>query len=79
MKVRIFAVTKDGLAALAVAVAALWTCVGLERTTRLQATRDAVTSMQILANLRHRVDGTNMPVPARAPAPVFRLPRPSAS
>jgi hypothetical protein len=63
---------------LSVAVAALWTCVGIETAARRQAERDTVISFRTLARLRHITEGTGFTQPARATAPAFR-PRPFAS
>ena len=73
MKFRIFGITRPGLAALTLAVAALWTCVGVETATRAQTDRDTAASIRILANLRHQLQGP--PAPAREE----RAPHPSAS
>ena len=82
MTLRIFAITKPGLVALALAVSALWTCVGLETAARQRSIRDATASVQTLARLRHLTEGTNLrnlPTPARAPIRSFHVTRPFAS
>ncbi len=72
MTLRIFGITRPGLVALSLAVAALWTCVGMETAARRQAERDTVSSFRTLARLRHLTEGTGFTEPARAAAPVFR-------
>jgi hypothetical protein len=79
MTLRIFAITKPGLAALALSVAGLWSCVGMEAATHRRANRDTAASLQALENLRRRIHGPNLSVPARVPKPGFHLQRPYSS
>ena len=53
MDSRIFAITRQGLVALALAVGALWTCVVLEAATRRQSVHDTAASLETMARLRH--------------------------
>jgi hypothetical protein len=78
MTLRIFAITRPGLLALALAVTALWTCVGAEAATRRQASLDAAASIRTLARLR-RFTETPVSSPAREPMPRYRVQRPTAS
>jgi hypothetical protein len=70
---RVFAITKTGLIAIALAVASLWTCIGMEAVTRRRADREARVSLQILWRLRQNS------APAAAPVHPARLARPFAS
>ena len=79
MTLRIFGISRPGLVALSVAVAALWTCVGLEKAALRQADRDMVASFRTLARLRRITEGTGFTAPARAAAPAFRARPPFAS
>lgn len=79
MTLRIFAITRPGLVALALAVAALWICVGAETAARRQANQDTVASIRTLARLRGHAEGPVRSAPARAPMPLMRVQRPAAS
>jgi len=80
VNLRIFGITKPGLAVMAVAVAALWTCVGLEAATRSETSREAEASIRTLARLRRlTAEGHIRSTPARAPLPAFRVQRPFTS
>ena len=79
MDSRIFAITRQGLVALALAVGALWTCVGMEAATRRQSIRDTTASLQTMARLRHLTGNQSVSTPTRTPLPVFRHKRPYAS
>jgi hypothetical protein len=79
MTLRIFAITRSGLVALALAVAALWTCVGAEAAARRQADLDTIASIRTLARLRRLTEAPAVAVPARAPLPVFHAQRPRVS
>jgi len=79
MTLRIFAITKPGLVALGIAVAALWTCVGAETVTRRLADRDTIVSIRTLARLRRLAPSPALRAPVRAPLPAFRRDRPYAS
>lgn len=78
MTVRIFGITRSGLVALSLAVATLWTCVGLEKATRLQADRDTVISIRTLARLRRLTPASDI-TPAREPGSERTAHRPSIS
>jgi hypothetical protein len=75
MSAGIFAITRQGLIALTLSVAALWTCVGMEALTRRQTNRDIAASMQTLARLRRITEGQPSSTPARAPEPAFHWQR----
>ena len=79
MDSRIFAITRQGLVALALAVGALWTCVGMEAATRRQSVRDTAASLQTMARLRHLTGSQSVATPARSPMPAFRHRRPFSS
>jgi hypothetical protein len=89
MPLRIFAITRPGLLALTFAVAALWTCVGLETSARRKADRDIVASLRTLDHLRHHGvnsndsgkgnEGSVHASPAREPMHPFHISRPFAS
>jgi len=79
MNVRIFAITRQGLVALALSVAALWTCVGMEAATRHRAERDTVASIRTLAHLRRLTTNPNVSKPAREPMPASTVARPYSS
>jgi len=79
MTFRIFGISRPGLVALSVAVAALWTCVGMERAALRQADRDTIASFRTLARLRRITEGSRFTAPARATAPAFRVRPPFAS
>jgi hypothetical protein len=69
MKVRVFGITKPGMAALAGCVAILWSCFGMEIATRRQASHDAAVTLRTLAELRHRTQDSVGTTPVRVPAP----------
>ena len=74
--VRLFAITKPGLLAMTLSVAALWTCIAMERTTLRQAALDARDCATALAELRERSAPVTSPV--SSPAPFHRqLPKAS--
>jgi hypothetical protein len=79
MNLRIFAITRQGLAALTLAVAALWTCLGAEAATVRQTNREAEASIRTLAHLQHLTKDRNVSSPARVALPPFRRERPYAS
>ena len=79
MNVRIFAITRQGLVALALSVAALWTCVGMEVATRHQAERDTVSSIRTLAHLRSLNTNPELSTPTREAMPAWTLARPYSS
>ncbi len=62
---RLFGITKAGLAAMAISVLALWCCIALESTTRHRAAMDARASFQTLERLRQQS------VPAAEPRTPF--------
>jgi len=64
---RIFGITRAGMAAVALAVLALWSCIGLEAEARGRAARDARVSEMMLQRLRQQA------APASAPLPSYRL------
>ncbi|MGD1072192.1 MAG: hypothetical protein ABSB15_18850 [Bryobacteraceae bacterium] len=49
---RVFGITKAGLIAIALAVASLWGCIGMEVVTRRRADREARVSLRTLWRLR---------------------------
>ena len=49
----LFGITKTGFLSLSLAVGALWTCIGMERTITRRAERDRDASLQTLRRLRH--------------------------
>jgi hypothetical protein len=69
MSLRLFGITKPGMAALASCVAILWTCFGLEIATRRQTSHDAAATLRTLAELRHRTQDSTGTTPVRVPAP----------
>jgi hypothetical protein len=69
MSLRLFGITKPGMAALAGCVAILWTCFGLEIATRRQTSHDAADTLRTLAELRHRTQDSMGATPVRVPAP----------
>jgi hypothetical protein len=75
MNLRIFAITRQGLIALSLAVAALWTCVGMEAATRHRSDRDAAASIRTLAELRHITQRPDLATPTRNPVPRFHSAR----
>ena len=79
MNVRIFAITRQGLVALALSVAALWTCVGMEAATRHRAERDTISSIRTLARLRRLTANPEVPTPARQSMPAWVVTRPYSS
>ena len=79
MNLRIFAITRQGLAALALAVAALWTCLGAEAATERQTNREVAASMRMLSHLRQLTQGPTPASPARVSRPIFQRERPNAS
>jgi hypothetical protein len=79
MDLRIFAITRQGLVALALAVTALWTCVGMEVKTRRQADRDMTASIRTLARLRHLTVQPDISTPARSPMASYLPQRPYSS
>jgi hypothetical protein len=70
---RLFAITKSGLLAMTLSVAALWSCIVLEQATLRRAEKDAQACLKTLQNLRERA------FPAAEPVPVFHREIPSAS
>jgi hypothetical protein len=70
MSLRVFGITKQGVAALAGCVVVLWTCFGLEIATRRQTSQDAATALRTLAKLRHRTQDSIGTTPVRVPAPI---------
>jgi len=72
MSVRVFGITKPGIAALAGCVAVLWTCFGLEIATRRQTSHDAAATLRTLAELRHRTQDSIGTTPVRVPAPTVQ-------
>lgn len=79
MTMRIFAITRPGLLALALAVGTLWSCVGLEMASVRQSSRDTAESLRTLAELRRLTEKPETATPARAPEPAFRPERVSIS
>jgi hypothetical protein len=78
--VRFFAITKPGLLAMTLSVAALWTCIAMERSTLRHAALDARACATALAELRERSTPVPSPVssPVSSPAPFHRqLPKAS--
>jgi hypothetical protein len=78
MTLRIFAITKPGMGALSLAVAALWTCVGLETAIRHQTARDTAALIQTLTRLRHLKHDSEV-IPASQSGPRFVPPQHSIS
>jgi hypothetical protein len=73
---RIFAITKPGLLAMTLSVAALWTCIAMEHTMLRRAALDARDCATALSELRERATPVSSPV--SAPAPFHRqLPKAS--
>jgi hypothetical protein len=60
---KLFAITRQGLWAMLMAVLALWGCIGLEVIVRMQADRDANEALIRVDRLRHS------PVPVASPDP----------
>jgi len=79
MNLRIFAITRQGLAALTLAVAALWTCLGTEAATVRQTNRETAASIRTLAHLRRLTQEQILSSPARATMPAFHSERPYTS
>jgi hypothetical protein len=79
MTLRIFGISRPGLVALSLAVAALWTCLGMEKAALRQADRDAVASIRTLARLRRITEGNRFTAPARVTAPAFSAQPPFSS
>lgn len=79
MTLRIFAITKPGIAALTIAVAALWTCVGMEASTRRQTNLEVAASLRKLDYLRRHTAGAPKSTPVRTHTPSTGAERPSAS
>ena len=77
---RVFAITKPGLAAMTLSVVALWTCIAMERTALERGALDARDCAAALAELRER--SVPMPSPVSSPAGLpasFRRQLPKAS
>lgn len=68
MTLRIFAITKPGMVALAASVAALWMCVGYETITRRQSDRELAASLRTLTRLKRRTRDSRAATPVRGPA-----------
>ena len=66
---RLFAITKPGIAALALSVAALWTCLGVEASVRHQADRNTEASLRTLIHLRQLLPNRGVTTPTRQPTP----------
>jgi len=79
MNVRLFAITRQGLIAIGVSVAALWTCVGLEAATRHQTLLDSAASVRTLEHLRNPSTGPAPTSPGRLPFSATQHPRQSVS
>jgi hypothetical protein len=73
LPLRLFAITKTGLLAMTISVAALWSCIALEQATLRRAEKDARACLKTLQNLRERA------IPATEPVPLFHREIPSAS
>jgi len=73
---RLFAITKPGLFGMTLSVAALWTCIAMERATLRHAALDARACANALAELRER--STPVSAPAFGTRP-FRRQLPKAS
>jgi len=69
MSLRVFGITKPGMAALASCVAVLWTCFGLEIATQRHTSHEAAVTLRTLAELRHRTQDSIGATPVRVPAP----------
>ncbi|HVW12119.1 MAG TPA: hypothetical protein VHC90_26250 [Bryobacteraceae bacterium] len=69
MRVRVFGITKPGIATLAGCVAILWSCFGLEIAMRHQASQDAADALRTIAELRHRTQDPAGATPVRTPLP----------
>ncbi len=79
MTVRVFGISKTGLTALALSVAALWTCLGIEAAERHLSDRNIATSLRTQAALRRLRRDRVMETPARTPLPALRPGRPYSS
>jgi len=66
--VRLFGITRAGLATIAACVIALWSCIALEAMANVRAATDANASRQAIERLRRQS------VPASVPEPPFRPP-----
>ncbi len=78
MTLRVFAITRQGLMAMAIAVAALWTCLGMESATRHRVDQDTAATLHTLARLRQSSEGIHV-TPARLPGPGIHSGRPALS
>ncbi len=79
MNLRIFAITRQGLTALALAVAALWTCLGAEAATVRKTNREVAASIRTLSHLRRLTQDQMLASPARTMKPAIGHERPYAS
>ena len=70
---RLFAITPQGLLAIALSVASLWGCLALEQTNVRRANRDLYASQIALARLREQA------VPVSQPSNPFLSNRPAVS
>jgi hypothetical protein len=59
---RLFAITKPGLLAMTLSVAALWTCIAMEQTALRRAALDARACASALEELRGRSTPVSSPV-----------------
>lgn len=62
---RIAGITRQGLAAMTVAVALLWSCLVAERVMLRHARRELTQSMQEIRRLRQTSSPVNAPLPGR--------------
>jgi hypothetical protein len=70
---KVFGITRGGLIAITLAVAGLWSCIGMEAVTRRRADREARISLQTLWKLRQNS------VPVSVPAEPSGRQRPISS
>ena len=64
---KVFGITKAGLIAIALAVASLWTCIGMEAVTRKRADLEARVSLQTLWKLRQNSMPVSTPIHPSGP------------
>ena len=67
---RLFAITRAGLFAIAAAVCVLWTCIAIEKATVARTNREIARTFLRLQQLRRPAN--NVPTEAPAPAPFTR-------
>jgi hypothetical protein len=71
IRLRIFGITRAGLIAITLAVAGLWSCIGMEAITRRHADQDERITLQTLWKLRQNSVPVSVPAePARRRRPI---------